>query len=224
GGSVNLISRSAFERSRPQYTVKAHLSFRGDDFSLSKEPGPLAKKDYIFEPNFEVGAVVPLSRNFGFTASGLVSRTRNNGPGITQDWVPTVAAQSANFPATTPDKPYLARYRVQERPKITSRNSLSLSADWRINSSDVLTLGFQYSYFQAEFWVRQLNFDVGRAESFGTNFTQGASGAGFVQILTDAREKNNTSYAPSIRYKHNGPTWQWQIASAYSAASNNYSN
>ncbi|MSU25510.1 MAG: hypothetical protein EXS37_21015, partial [Opitutus sp.] len=72
GGSVNLISRSAFERSRPQYVVKAHLSFRGDDFSLGKEPGPLAKKDYVFEPNFEVSAVVPLSRNFGFTASGLV--------------------------------------------------------------------------------------------------------------------------------------------------------
>ena len=98
GGSVNLISRSAFERSRPQYTVKAHLSWRGDDFSLSKEPGPFAKKDWVFEPNFEVSAVVPLTRNFGFTASGMVSRTRNNGPGITQDWVPTVAAQSANSP------------------------------------------------------------------------------------------------------------------------------
>lgn len=224
GGSVNLISRSAFERSRPQYTAKAHLSFRGDDFSLHKEPGPFEHKEYVFLPNLELSAVVPVTRNFGFTASALASRTFNNGPGITQDWVPTVAAQSANFPATTPDKPYLARYRLQERPKITKRNSLSLSADWRVNATDVLTLGMQYSYFLAEFWVRQLNFDIGRVASFGDNFTQGAPGTGFVQILTDAREKNNTAWAPSLRYKHKGPVWEWQVTGAYSAASNNYSN
>ena len=224
GGSVNLISRSAFERSRPQYTVKAHLSFRGDDLSLKKEPGPLAKKDYVFEPNFEVSAVVPLSRNFGFTASGLVSRTRNNGPGITQDWVPTVAAQSANFPATTPDKPYLARYRLQERPKITVRDSLNLGADWRVSPADVLSAGFSYFYHSQNFWVRQLNFDTGRVASFGPDFTQGAAGAGFVQILTDAREKNNTSWAPSFRYKHHGPIWEWQVGGAYSAATNHYAN
>ncbi|MSU53294.1 MAG: hypothetical protein EXS41_07860, partial [Opitutaceae bacterium] len=224
GGSVNLISRSAFERSRPQYTVKAHLSWRGDDFSFSKEPGPFANKDYVFEPNFEVSAVVPLSRNFGFTVSGLVSRTRNNGPGITQDWVPTVAAQSINFPATTPDKPYLARYRLQERPKITVRDSLNLSADWRISPTDVLSAGFSYFYHSQNFWVRQLNFDTGRVASFGPDFTQGAAGAGFVQILTDAREKNNTSWAPSFRYKHHGPVWQWQLGGAYSAATNHYAN
>ena len=224
GGSVNLISRSAFERSRPTYTVKTHLSFRGPDFSLEKEPGPFQHKEYGFEPNLELGAVVPVTRNFGFTASALATRTINNGPGIVQDWVPTVVAQSANFPATTPDKPYLARYRLQERPKLTTRSSLSLSADWRVNATDVLTLGFQYSYFMAEFWVRQLNFDTGRVVSFGDNITQGAAGAGVVQILTDAREKNNTAWAPSLRYKHNGPVWQWQVTGAYSAASNNYSN
>lgn len=224
GGSVNLISRSAFERSRPSYTVKTHLSFRGPDFSLEKEPGPFQHKDYVFLPNLELTAVVPITRNFGFTASALSTNTYNNGPGVVLDWVPTVAAQSANFPATTPDKPYLVRYRLQERPKITKRNSLSLSADWRVNATDVLTLGFQYSYFLAEFWVRQLNFDVGRVVSFGDNFAQGAAGAGFVQILTDAREKNNTAWAPSLRYKHNGPIWQWQVTGAYSAATNNYSN
>jgi hypothetical protein len=102
GGSVNLVSRSAFERSRPTYTVKTHLSFRGDDFSFGKEPGPFAKKDYVFEPNVDLSAVVPLTKDFGFTASGLVSRTRNNGPGVTQDWVPTVAGQSTSLPRQSP--------------------------------------------------------------------------------------------------------------------------
>ncbi|MBC7367358.1 MAG: TonB-dependent receptor [Undibacterium sp.] len=224
GGSVNLISKSAFERSKPQYIIRSYLSFRGDDLSFIKQPGPFAEKNYVFEPNLELSAVVPVTRNFGFTASGLVSRTRNNGPGVTMDWVPTIAAQSANFPATTPDKPYLARFRLQERPKITVRDSLSLSADWRVSPADVLTFGFQYSYFYSEFWVRQLNFDVGRVASFGSDFTQGVAGTGFAQIITDAREKTGTSYAPSLRYKHKGPVWEWQAGGAYSSASNHYSN
>ncbi len=224
GGAVNLVSKSAFERSKPQYMVKAYASFRGGDFSWSKQPGPFAKKEYPFEPNLELSAVVPLTKNFGFTASGLVARTRNNGPGATQDWVPTVAAQSTNFIATTPDQPYLARYRVQERPKITVRNSLSLSADWRVSPVGVLTLGFQYSYFYSEFWVRQLNFDAGRVASFSNDFTQGTAGTGFIQILTDAREKNGTSWAPSLRFKHNGPVWQWQVAASHSNATNHYGN
>lgn len=224
GGTVNLVSRSAFERSRPSYMVKTYTSWRGGDFSWSKEPGPFQHAEYPFEPNLELSAVVPVTQNFGFTFNGLLARTRNNGPGVTQDWVPLSLGQSANYPATTPDQPYLARHRVQERPKITKRNTASFSADWRVTPADVLTLGFQYSYFTAEFWVRQLNFDVGRAASFGPDFTQGAAGAGFAQILTDAREKNGTSWSPSIRWKHTGRVWQWTVGGAYSGASNHYSN
>ena len=224
GGSVNLVSRSAFERSKPLYSFKSYFSFRGGDFSWSKEPGPFQHAVRPLEPNLELSAVVPVTRNFGFSVSGLVARTRNNGPGVVLDWVPTVAAQSANFPATTPDNPYLVRYRLQERPKITLRNTFSASADWRVSPTDVLTVGFQYSYFMAEFWVRQLNVDVGRVTSFGRDFTQGAAGAGFAQILTDAREKNGTSYAPSIRWKHRGRVWESTAGGAYSFASNQYAN
>jgi iron complex outermembrane recepter protein len=222
GGSVNLVSRSAFERSRPSYTVKTYASWRGGDFDWGKTPGPFQHAEYPFEPNVELSAVVPVNRNFGFTFSGLHARTRNNGPGVTQEWVPTMVAASANFPATTADQPYLVRHRVQERPKITVRTTASLSADWRVTPQDVLTAGFQYSYFTSEFWVRQLHFDVGRAASFGSDFTQGAAGAGFMQIVTDARQKDGTSWGPSFRWRHNGRIWQWNLGGSYSAASNHY--
>lgn len=222
GGTVNLVSKSAFERVRPQYAFKTYLSFKGGDFSLKREPDPFNGRSYPFEPNIELSAVVPVTRNFGFTVSGLVTRALANGQGATQDWVPTVAAQSANFPATTPDKPYLARFRLQERPKISVRESISASADWRVSDAGVLTFGFQYAYFDAKWWVRQLNFDVGRVASFGPDFTQGAAGAGFVQQVYDARAKSGTTYMPSIRYRYTGATWQFQAGGAFSRASNHY--
>jgi hypothetical protein len=86
----------------------------------------------------------------------------------------------------------------------------------------VLSLGMSYFYFTSEFWVRQLNFNLGTVSSFGRDFTQGRAGAGILQIVTDARHKSNTSYAPTLRFKHTGPTWEYQLSSAYSAATNHY--
>jgi iron complex outermembrane recepter protein len=222
GGTVNLISKSAFERAKPQYSLKTYVSFKGGDFSFKKRPDAFAGESYPFEPNIELNAVVPVTRKFGFTISALATRAPSNGQGATTDWVPTIAAQSANFPATTPDKPYLVRFRLQERPKLSIRDSISASADWRVSDVGVLTFGFQYAYFKAKWWVRQLNFDVGRVASFGPDFTQGAAGAGFTQIIYDAREKDGTTYMPSFRYKHNGPVWQMQTGGAFSRASNHY--
>lgn len=222
GGSVNLISKSAFERSKPLYSFKVYASFPQDDFSFSKQPGPFGEEKYWYQPNLEFSAVVPVTRKFGFTISGIDTRTINNGPGTTQDWVPHQLAQSGNYIATTPDAPYLARWRVQERPKLTRREQISATADWRITEHGVLTVGMQYAFFNSNWWVRQLAFDVGRVASFGEDFTQGATGSGFVQTVYDATDKHGTTYMPNIRYRHNGPVWDWQIGGAFSRASNYY--
>ncbi len=214
GGSMNLITRSAFERRRPEYSIKSYLSFRGGDFSFSKQPNTFAEKTYPFEPNLEVSAIVPITRNFGITASGLVSRAPANGQGSLMTWAPT----------TNPDVFNLTAFRQQERPKLTIRDSISLGADWRFAPADVLTVGFQYAFFTTKFWVRQLNFATGTVASSGSDFTQGANGTGSVQILYDAREKAGTTYVPSFRYKHNGPVWEWQVNGAFSHSTNYYRN
>lgn len=214
GGTVNLVTRSAFERRTPEYSIKTYLSFRGGDFSLSKQPNTFAKKTYPFEPNLELSAVVPITRNFGITASGLVSRAPNNGQGSLMTWAPTA----------NPDVFNLTAYRLQERPKLTVRSSASVGADWRVSPTDVLTFGFQYAFFTTKFWVRQLNFATGSVASSGSDFTQGNNGTGSVQIIYDAREKAGTTYVPSFRYKHNGPVWQWQVNGAFSNSTNYYRN
>lgn len=220
GGSLNLISKSAFERVKPLYTFRAYGSFRGENFKLGKIPGPLNAKSQAIQPNFDFSAIVPVNRKLGFTVTGLMTSTFNNGPGSVMHWVPLSAAQSTNFIATTPDKPYLARFRVQERPKLTKRQSGTVSMDWRISPTDVLTVGMQYAYFDAEYWVRELSFDMVRVASFGDDFTQGASGQGVAQMIHDARNKIGTTYMPSFRYKHTGPVWEWQVRGAFSRASN----
>lgn len=214
GGTVNLITKSAFERRRPEYVIKSYISFKGGDFSFSKEPNPFAKNDYQFEPNGEFSAIVPVTKNFGFTASGLVTRALNNGQGSLQTWTPTASLDTVN----------LTSYRLQERPKITVRESISLGADWRVTPHDILSAGFQYAYFKAKFWVRQLNFSPGTVASSGPDFTQGANGSGTIQTIYDAREKAGTTYVPSFKWRHNGPVWEWQFNGAFSNSTNYYRN
>ena len=214
GGTVNLVSRSAFERRNPEYTFKTYLSFKGGDFSLSKKPNPFAKETYPFEPNVELSAIVPVTKNFGFTVSGLVTRALNNGQGSLMTWAPT----------TNPDVYNLTAYRLQERPKITVRDSIGFTTDWRVTPQDVLSFGFQYAFFSAKFWVRQLNFATGTVAASGRDFTQGANGTGSAQIIYDAREKAGTTYVPTFRYRHNGPVWQWQVNGAFSNSTNYYRN
>src|SRR5258708_32650102 len=112
--------------------------------------------------------MVRVHQNFGFTGSGLMTRALNNGQGSLMKGAPTAAKDVYNLTA----------YRLQERPKITVRDSLSLSADWRMTPSDVLTVGFQYAFFSAKFCVRQLNFATGRVASSGPDVTQGSNGSG----------------------------------------------
>jgi len=162
----------------------------------------------------ELSAIVPVTKNFGFTVSGLVTRALNNGQGSLMTWAPT----------TNPAVYNLTAYRLQERPKITVRDSIGFTTDWRVTRSDVLSFGFQYAFFSAKFWVRQLNFATGTVASSGTDFTQGANGTGSAQIIYDAREKAGTTYVPTFRYRHNGPVWQWQVNGAFSNSTNYYRN
>lgn len=214
GGSVNLIPKSAFERRTATYTGKVYAVFR--DHAL-KKGGP-----YDLIPNLEVSAIVPVNAKFGFAINATHSETQSAQYASTPVWVPNTAATSANLPATSPSLPYLARYEFADSPKGTVRQSGGLSADWRVTPHDVLTAGLQYGYFN-----EQLNtlprdrviINPGRVVSWGSDFTQGATGTGFAQLNYSTRDITGTTYQPNLRWRHNGPIWRMEIGGAFSRSS-----
>jgi len=215
GGTVNLIPKSAFERKNPAYTLKAYSVFRDQAFWARGKP-------YGIIPNYEATAVVPVTKAFGFavTATNAVGETAQYAS--TMVWVPSQLATSASLPATAFDKPYLGRYEYADSPKGTRRQSGALSADWRIFANDVLSFGFQYGFFN-----EQLNslprdriiFQPGRVTSFGPTFTQGAVGAGSMQMNYSTRDVTGTTWQPSLRWRHNGPVWRMEAGGAFSRSS-----
>ena len=69
-GSVNMVPRSAFERSRPSHTASVFLTLKDGDRSFHKTGGPLNEPTRKVTPGFSFSSIVPVNKRFGFTLSG----------------------------------------------------------------------------------------------------------------------------------------------------------
>src|SRR6202008_3567397 len=70
GGSVNMIPRSAFERSRPSFNYNFYEMMKDSAKTFRKPPGGAIREPYRkITPGFQVSAIVPVNSRFGFTFS-----------------------------------------------------------------------------------------------------------------------------------------------------------
>ena len=71
-GSVNMVPRSAFERSKPSYNASGFMMMKDGDRHFNRTAGPLIKPMRKVTEGFNFSAVVPVNKRFGFTLSGNV--------------------------------------------------------------------------------------------------------------------------------------------------------
>jgi TonB-dependent receptor len=79
GGSINLITKSAFEYSKPFLSWKLSMNVNSEDTKnlFSKTPGPAQRATYKTLPGAEFTYVVPISKSLGFSFTGAWSQTFN---------------------------------------------------------------------------------------------------------------------------------------------------
>jgi TonB-dependent receptor len=224
GGSVNMISRTAFEQPRPVFTYKLNLNVHSEDRRdiLRKTPGPGNEQSYKSLPGFEFNYMAPLSKTFGIVITGLSSNQFNEQHRSGTTWNFNAAGTGA-----TPATPFLSNYTLQDGPKNSYRDSFSIKADWKAARNHVLSFGGQTNYYKSFFGNRNLNFATGTNAvptpatgtplSFGPNFTQGATGRGTVTQGGSFRDKLGASSLANFTYRYTGRTWE---ADAGASASN----
>lgn len=212
GGTVNLVPRSAFEQRKATYVGKVYASFTDRSFE--------GYNIYQKLLNYDFSATVPVTKNFGFSLSASRLSEDLGTQSETTSWVPAVQVVNANFPAPPLDQPYPAIYEpTSAYPRKYTRPTVGLTADWRIARNDVLSFGLQYSEFIEDAHLRdRFIFNIGRVASFGPDFVQSAPGAGFIQANHDWSDKGGKTYMPSIKWRHTGPVWEWDVRAAYSSA------
>lgn len=238
-GSVNLVPRSAFERSRPSYSYNAQLMFKDAESTLGKTPGPRwGEWTRKVNPAFDLSAIVPVSKTFGFSISGGYSLQYTPQPNAAMQWrgAHIVTNQSATatptgtgqwFPDTTPQNPYLGTFSWRDSGKHTTRHSFATTVDWKPAQYDRLTFGFQYGMLKENFATRSQTFQINRVfpgnwtptHTWGMASTYPTTGtpvnSGQITINNSGRIRPGRTVSPSLRWLHDGPTWKADTGAAY---------
>src|SRR4051812_31896907 len=221
-GSVNLVPRSSFERTKPSFNFSAYEMMRDDMKEWGDTPAPHHPTQKI-KPGLDISYVAPVTKNFGFTLSAGFNAQYSGEPQIQDTWRGTQAATNGGtFPNTTFDKPYLTSVLIRNSGKDTHRSSFGTTIDYRVTPHDRLAFGFQYSTFDVHTNHNMLTFDVGRVNpgDFSLEFTRGAAGQGTLTLATNGDTRSNWTVMPSLVWRHDGSIWKMDTGFAYSRASN----
>jgi iron complex outermembrane recepter protein len=227
-GTVNMIPRSAFERSRPIFKVNAYVTMQDNERHLSKTPGPQDRSSNKLRPGVDFSYVAPINKQVGFTLSGSRSTKFAYEPFGQNSWRGgNAATNGAAFPHTTPDKPYLDSYTVRNDSEVTHRDSLGFTLDYKLTPRDRFSLGFQVSLNNIQQNTHTLAFSTVRVASFGFDavghaFTRGAAAAGQVQASTGFTDRINRTYMPTLTWRHDGPIWKAVAGAGHSHAVNRF--
>lgn len=219
GGTVNLVSKSAFERSRAEFTYRAYVSMNHQTqqdiqfMSFAKTPGPGRETSGKIKPGFDFTYVKPVSKNFGFTLTGLNSNIFNQQYSSQPHWTPTSNTGTAG--AATLANPAMTSYQFNEGPKSTSRYSLGATADWRLSPRDVVSVGGSWNAFDAFFNNHTNALVTGAPVAFDRTYTQGGP-TGTSTLQTSTRRAARATYVVNAKYRHNGPVWKANAGAAYS--------
>ncbi len=223
GGAVNLVPRSAFERSRPSLNYRAFLSANGDDKDLSKTRGPGNEASRKVKPGFDLVYTAPVTKDFGYTISLLESNIFYPQHRDQMNWGPSTGAQAGS----SAEHPILRSYQAQDGPKNNQRESIGATLDWRFAPRDVLSFNFQWSFYNAFFGNRNVTPTLGNvapisADLVNGTFFHGALGAGSMSNATSFRHKYGYTYQPQLNWRHNGPLWKLDAGISLSHATNHY--
>ena len=226
GGAINLVPRSSFDQAKPSFSYRAFVSANGDEKDFKKTRGPTNEASGKIKPGFDFVYINPVSKTFGYTLAVLESNIYYPQHRTNPNWAPNATA--AIGPVASPTNPYLRSYQVQDGPKNNQRKSISGTVDFRLNKTDVVSVGAQWNYYNASFSNRPVTYDVGSNATsaplaFSPDFVNGALGRGSVVLGgTSFRHKFGYTYAADTTYRHNGPVWTIDGGLAFSHATNHY--
>lgn len=218
GGSVNLVSKNAFERDNREFKYRAYLSTNSEDLSFSRTPGPDNGRSRKIRPGFDFTYSDPLTSNFGIIVNGLRSDQFNEQHRSRRRW----EFNSGDGSAATP---YLRRYELQDGPKETLRQSIGINADWKVAKNTVVSFGYQWNDYDSFFGNRNYTWNVGssvRAPNYDGKFTQGRTGAGEITGATSFRNKFGSTNHLNLDFKHYAEDLTIRGGVFYSYATNKY--
>ena len=222
GGSVNMISKSAFELNHKQTRYRVYESANGDNLTFGSTVGPFNHPSNKIKPGFDFSYANPVSKNFGFTISYIESHIFYPQHRSQPTWAPVANGAGATFA-----NPFLRSYQMQDGPKNTDRRSIGTTFDWRLSDTNRFSIRPQWNYYDGSFGNRNITWNVQGTSntapvSWSPDYVNGATGAGNVAQGTSFRDKYGFTGQIDTNFEHRGSVWTFTAGTSYSHASNHY--
>jgi iron complex outermembrane receptor protein len=240
-GTINMRTKRAFDRRGRTLAYNTSLNFNAEEFTFNKTAGPRDGESYKWKPNYsfdyaesffdqKFGVLLSASHAHSYTEQYVVNNGYNRTPN-----------------AADPRPMVIRQIDFKDGNKTILKDAMTLTADWRVSRSLVLSLTGIYTYTEGEFWNRNFTF-VAANDNSNVNVANGRSsidGDGMLTLITNrvasgstAASKTNTvstlnngggssskltytrTFSPRFEWKEG--SWVVDGAMGYSRSANNY--
>jgi TonB-dependent receptor len=225
-GSVNMVSKSAFERNRAEFRYRLYAAGNGDYLTLARQPHSYEDRRRKVMPGVDFDYTLPLGRNFGVVLTG--SRSLSAGE---EDHSTLTYNAAGTATGASPARPFLQQYGINDGSKDITRNSASVKADWRINPETVLSFNALLNQYQASWGHQSMDFNAGTNGNptvaggtpltFGETFTSGATGRGAVTLGSgNFMTRYEEVRGAGLRYRFDNGAWRIDASLTRSRSTN----
>jgi TonB-dependent receptor len=228
-GSINMVSKSAFERKTAQLRYSISISGNQHHLALQEQPHTPDKKVQMVRPSANFDYTLPVSRNFGLVVTGQVQNRYMWQQLALKAYNATAAGTGATFA-----RPFLQQFQLPASPRLNTRNSAGVRADWRVTPNGVLSANIEASRFVSDRSSTSAAFDTGTnatptvvggmAMTYGDEFTNGATGRAGVSLMglhASVRHQLDTR-AGSTRYRFDNGDWRVESGLGFSQSEGGY--
>lgn len=229
GGSINMVSKSAFERSRAELRYRFYLTGNSHRLKI-KDPYTFDNETYKILPSFDFDYTLPVNKDFGVVITGLTTNFYNEQRLHQTAWSEAGAGTGASI-----SRPFRSSDVIIDAPRFTWRKAFGINADWRVAANSVLSLGFDVSDFHSQVanvsrsaltgtnGVPTLAPENGGVPfSYGSTQTTGATGRGAVNLAGNSTNRYERTKAGKLRYRFDNGNWRINAGVSRSASSTKF--
>jgi TonB-dependent receptor len=218
-GSVNLISKSAFERKGRELRYSLNLVANSENLDFEATPhSHLDRNTWKILPGANLDFTWPVTKTFGIVIAGTNARIFNEQHRTLQTWTSIVPPGA---PAGTPinyANPVLTNLALLDGPRDITRNTLSVKADWKVTPHSVLSVGHVAS--RTDTRIGSLTYTFGASATttpslaggtplaWNEDQTIGATGRGSLNNNGTNQLINQITDTSTVNYRYDDGTWR----------------
>jgi TonB-dependent receptor len=213
-GSVNLVTKNAFERSAARLNYGITLMANHENLTLRKTPHtngdhPTRKVHLGWEFDY----TLPVNRDFGVVVTGMQSNKYNEQHLSTTLFTATGTGTGSSF-----SQPFLQQYTLQDGPRSQSRSNWAVKADWRASRHGVLSVNVQHNEYKTYIGTQSWAYNAGTVAAptvaggvpfrFSQQETIGATGRGAVTLSGGAQTFLGATDQGGVKYRFDDGQWK----------------